>query len=285
MNKIPNPFSLYDFLGYFLPGAIVVYAIALLIGHTNADTSVATIYEKFLSLKEPGVILPFILLSYIAGHLASYLSSITVERYSTLQYGQPSKYVLGVSHTPYFFTGLRKGPIDPLRILLGIFMTPVAIFDLAFGRGLGLARVYARGLDKVLQAVLRQSVTERLNAISQPKGVKPEETKAEMVEFFLLLQHFALENCEHHRPKMDNYVALYGFLRTMTLLLLLLFWMFALHVLIVGPFKYLPYGAPLTVALVAFVFYMAYMKFWRRYSLEVLMAIAVHSKSQSAKST
>ena len=162
-----------------------------------------------------------------------------------------------------------------LRIALGLFMVPVAVFDFLLGRGLGMADVYARGLDRVIRSVLQQNIIKRLKAIGSPPAAAKDEEKPESVEFFLLLQHYVLENCEHHRPKMDNYVALYGFLRTITFLLIMLAWLALIHVFLVGSPKYLPYGTPMYFALGAFLFYMAYMKFWRRYSLEVLMAVSV----------
>lgn len=278
MNKIPNPFSLYDFLGYFFPGAIVVYATGLLIGHIHPLLSAQGVYERFLSLRDPSQILPFVILSYVSGHLFSYLSSITVEKYSELQYGKPSRYLLDLRPEPYFFTQLCRGQFDLLRVALGVVMLPIALFDLVLGRWLGCARFYTRGLDKLLSQVIIGKAYKRLVSIA---GFSPKEEKhggPDEAEFFLLLQHYVLENCENHRPKMDNYVALYGFLRTIAFIFLVLTWVVTYHVYVIGNAPLLPHGTPLLFAFMSFLFFMAYMKFWRRYSLEVLMAVAVSEK-------
>ena len=280
MNKIPNPFSLYDFLGYFVPGAIVVYAIGLLFGHIHPLLTAQGVYEKFLSLRDPSQILPFVILSYVSGHLASYLSSITVEKFSELQYGKPSKYLLGLEHERYFFTRLMRGQFDLLRVLLGIVMLPVGVFDFILGGLLGCNRFYARGLDKLLSEVIRGKAYKRLVSIA---GFQPSDEKhggPDEAEFFLLLQHYATANCENHRLKMDNYVALYGFLRTIAFIFLMLTWITTYHVIVIGHNLFLPYGTPLLLAFLSFLFFLAYMKFWRRYTLEVLMAVAVADKSE-----
>ena len=92
-----NPFSLYDFLGYFIPGALVLYLI-MIIEHLKKVNSF-DITDIFECVSNPSVnqALLFIILSYVAGHFLSYISSITIEQYANWKYDYPSKYLLGLS--------------------------------------------------------------------------------------------------------------------------------------------------------------------------------------------
>ena len=94
-NIEKNPFSLYDFLGYFIPGAMTLILIFIvykggndILNNQTFDisnfwnihtcTNLVEIISK--SVYNKGVVLVvFILASYILGSLISYLSAITVE--------------------------------------------------------------------------------------------------------------------------------------------------------------------------------------------------------------
>jgi len=74
---------------------------------------------------------------------------------------------------------------------------------------------------------------------------------------------------------MNNYVALYGFLRALTFISLLGFWFVVWHI------NWLPTTTIMSLVMVfsssaiTYLFYMGFIKFHRRYSVEVLMAMAV----------
>ena len=50
MNIKQNPFSFYDFLGYFTPGAIFLYGVLLITGHVSGS-NIFVYAEKYLSFK------------------------------------------------------------------------------------------------------------------------------------------------------------------------------------------------------------------------------------------
>ena len=89
-----NPFSLYDFLGYFTPGAILLYGCILTLGHTQPDGSVINYVNQYQGLDKTQFYTLFILIAYISGHFLNFLSSITIECYSNWAFGYPSKYLL-----------------------------------------------------------------------------------------------------------------------------------------------------------------------------------------------
>ncbi len=72
---------------------------------------------------------------------------------------------------------------------------------------------------------------------------------------------------------MQNYVALYGFLRTICLLAILLWW-FALWSAFQSPHGgWVSTLDLLWTAILAYLLFMAFMKFYRRFSLEVYMGL------------
>jgi apolipoprotein N-acyltransferase len=82
-------------------------------------------------------------------------------------------------------------------------------------------------------------------------------------------------NAPAHQPKMQNYVALYGFLRTLTFLSILSFWLIFASWL--GGKLDFVYSICLlaSTAFVSLILFLGFVKFYRRFSLEVLMALSV----------
>jgi hypothetical protein len=94
-----NPFSLYDFLGYLFPGGFFLLIISLfnsievinvcniingIVGKNSVFTERITFYNTLF----------FTISSYIVGQLLSYISTLTVERFSLWLYGYPSEFLL-----------------------------------------------------------------------------------------------------------------------------------------------------------------------------------------------
>ena len=96
-----NPFSFYDFLGYFIPGALFCYLFVLAFGAKVGDW-IGLDFFQGLSLFEQSI--AFIIVSYVLGHIVNYLSTITIERYSIWSIGYPSKYIFGILPKGYFKT-------------------------------------------------------------------------------------------------------------------------------------------------------------------------------------
>lgn len=274
MELKQNPFSLYDFLGYFTPGAICLYCILLALGHLETKGFSLIYVNTYLSFEKAEIYIPFILAAYLSGHFMSYLSSITIERFSLWAHGYPSKYLLGIAHKGYFHTADHRYLRGIIRFLVAVVLAPISLLDLLLGRIIGMRELYAKTLDPLLIEVLRRRI-EAL--IDKHAGIKEKEKfgLARETDFFRYAYHYALENAPSHITKMQNYVALYGFLRTLTLIVLIIFWVVAWHVLIGSFTTWRAIWALLLVGLVAYLFFMGFVKFYRRFSLEALMAMAV----------
>lgn len=94
-----NPFSLYDCLGYFVPGALSVYIAIFLINVEEGNFLNAFRSVEFGSVDAT---IAFVIIAYILGHAVYYASSITVEKYSNWMFGYPSTFVLQGKQVPYY---------------------------------------------------------------------------------------------------------------------------------------------------------------------------------------
>lgn len=274
MEERPNPFSLYDFLGYFVPGAIFLFALSFL---RHRLPLLEAILRPFPEGHEMGAeasleyYVPFILFAYLAGHLLSVISSYTVERYSLWRYGYPSKYLLNVPNPGYWRLindGVQKRHRFILRVLVPALLAPVTVLDLLLGR-----EIYAKALDKLLNKIISDRVAQLVNnkgGYSALNAVSDIESSDQ--DWYRFAYHYALENAPGHAPKMQNYVALYGFGRNITLLGVIFFWL-----LLFGssdfPLNHIYWG--IADGFVSFVAFIGFNKFYRRFSLEGFMAFVV----------
>lgn len=279
MELKQNPFSFYDFLGYLTPGAVFLYGLLFVVGHIDASHNGLSFMVTQLSFEKAEIYIPFVLAAYITGHFLSFLSSITVERYSIWAHGYPSKYLLGIQRSKFFpeQDTIRK----VVRFATGVFLTPITVLDWFLGERLGMRELYAKKLDNYLIDVLRDKLAGLIakHLCVVPK-VEDHGTPSD-VDLFRFAYHFAVENAPNHVPKMQNYVALYGFLRTLTLISLLFYWGMWWHTLtgVMAVSTGICWMAG--VAILTYLMFMAFVKFYRRFSLEALMAMAVSFKEEA----
>jgi hypothetical protein len=77
-----NPFSLYDFLGYLIPGSTLIYLFIIIENWTNnkVENNLESIFS-YVSKYNFQEIFFFIIIFYAIGHLLSFISSVTIEKY------------------------------------------------------------------------------------------------------------------------------------------------------------------------------------------------------------
>lgn len=119
MNK--NPFSIYDFLGYLFPGLVALMAVTYVafsseqsVNKLFSITNFKDVFTNEVSISEWQSTVVIIILSYIAGHIVAYLSSVVVEKFSNRLFKYPSLYLI---HTP------GKEWLYPSHSLPGVWMT------------------------------------------------------------------------------------------------------------------------------------------------------------------
>lgn len=301
MDLKQNPFSLYDFLGYLTPGAIAVYSGILIYAHVSGALTADSVLHE-LRVDDPQEYVPLVIFAYLVGHLLSFMSSVTVEKYAVWLWGYPSRFLLwrldaAVAGkkgwcgriTRFFWSpGLYYDTTRfewPVRFLVGVFALPIFLLDNTVGRLLYLRNYVSRALDDQLSGMITRKVSDLLKR----KGGIASPTLKPPCDFFRYVYHFVLENAVNHVPKMQNYVALYGFLRTVCFIVLVAFWSVMLHLLwidVTGNADRLGFLAWVLIALaiLSYVSYLGFMKFYRRFSQEVLMALSVVEASAKTRS-
>lgn len=283
-----NPFSIYDFLGYLIPGALVcyIYLFVMQIENIKSTKDFISIVSKNQEFQFDKILF-FIIISYSLGHLISYLSSITIERYSYWKYDYPSKYLLGINKEQKYFSKNIHWKLLLIKIILAILLLPITILDFILGEYFNFKNFYTSKLDDFLIEVIGKKNLKLLDTLYPPdySGLKN-------YDFHRIISHYVYENSKNHQFKMTNYVALYGFLRAITLISNFIFWILMI-VTIKNSYEYLDklncinfkilfssidysrITLIITIALITYIYFMGFMKFYRRYTLEAYMLVAI----------
>lgn len=99
------------------------------------------------------------------------------------------------------------------------------------------------------------------------------------MDFHRVVYHYEYEHQKNHAIKMDNYVALYGFLRAVTLIFNCLF----IYLLFIA-ISTIDCDASIDwkvvrllsfMLLLSYLFFMGFMKFYRRFTLESFMCLVI----------
>jgi len=269
-----NPFSFYDFLGYFVPGSIFIYFVIGISAHALPEINIYSKLSENTNLNGAELYAPLILAAYIAGHLISFVSAVTIEKYSTWMYGYPSKVLLNLPRPNYFDASSRPIRRSIIRVFVFLIIFPISIIDVVLIKTLKLGELLNKPLDPLLIKIINKRM---IDLLSKHAGIKSpgEGVTANNSDFFRYMYHYALENAPNHVSKMQNYVALYGLLRAITLCSVIVFWVAAWH-LIYSSASMTTAAITLTlIMLITYLFYMAFIKFYRRFSLEAMMAASV----------
>ncbi|MBV5283810.1 MAG: hypothetical protein JZU53_15425 [Paludibacter sp.] len=269
-----NPFSIYDILGYLTPGLFLISNFFLIQTWkiTCDQSTISSLLGSIPSFKFEVFVVIFIF-AYSLGHLLSFASSITVEKYSIWKYGYTSKYLLKISR-PRFrdhfktFYGFFWGSMIMIIIL------PTVILDVILGNFSGFKIFYSQALDDNLIQLIKFKINKLANTLGITAKNKFVMGNGHEGDFFRLVFHYTYENSKNHQDKFINYVALYGFLRTMTLIANILTWYLVVHFILIRQLNLQSILMIIISSIISYIFFMAFMKFYRRYTLEALMVLA-----------
>lgn len=285
-----NPFSLLDFLGYVFPGAFLAICVLYFTKMYPLDfvnpmsfSEVLSVFASYLNDTESIVSCTvFLILSYLLGHIIAYVSSITVERFVIWWYGYPSEFLLKEESNGWHFWKDGKSMAKKknfhfrftiartyiLRIVVSVCLLPILI-PVIFIKLIGGDVFFVKDLDPYL----RDIIMEKRKALSL-KLKLPDPSHYDKVDYHRVIYHYEYEHTNNHRQKLDNYVALYDFLRSMTLIFTSIF----MYIFFVGFFgensigQY--YFIDLSVLMVlSFLSFMSFFKFYRRFTLEAFMCL------------
>ena len=282
-----NPFSLLDFLGYVFPGALALFLIHFF-GNLSEIQGLQFLYDEIsksvntdTSLLEKTIYLT--VASYILGHFIAYLSSLTVEQFSIWLYGYPSDFLLKDVPSWHYWTLPKRG--DKLskrwrylcRIIIGLFLLPLSICSLVFAKLLGGKYFFIKKLDKDLI----HAITDRCADLAQHLNFKISEEEAEKTDCHRVIYQYEYERQKLHASTMGNYIALYDLLRSVTFIFNCLF----LYILFFAAIPTIDFSCHcinwklirllFATMSISYVFFMAFIKFYRRFTLESFMCLLV----------
>lgn len=269
-----NPFSVYDFLGYLIPGSLLIYAFLIVkFIKENQVLDLNKFSGQFAELKFENLFV-FIIFSYTIGHLLSFISSITIERYANWRYSFPSKYLLNIHHKGYWKSSNNWKDVG-WRVLLIFLLFPCVLLDFILGHLLGFKKFYQQSLDVLLQDLILLKTNKLLTKLGISELASYDEGKASEYDFHRILTHYAYENSKQHQNKMSNYVSLYGFLRNLCLIFNLLTVYSLIRIYLFFEFSFENITLLIILSGLTYISFMAFMKFYRRYTLEGFMVIAI----------
>lgn len=272
-----NPFSFYDFLGYMIPGAVFLYLAAFIFGREQIF-SVFSIASTTANSNQLISFIPAVICAYLLGHVLAIGSSAVIEAFTNISNGYPSEFLFDVKAKSYFSAKKKRDNFG--RLILWLIIFPISFLKLILKSWL---RISMFNQAKSLPAPLRDDVFNKcilvLKTHIEVSGNEFDIERGIDGDYLRLLYHFVFENSERHAGKLQNYVALYGLTRNVSFVFILVFWASAVSMYI-GDIAFNPLLL-IVLSSLSYAFYIGFIKFYRRYSLEAIMAISVFQKVDS----
>ena len=228
-------------MGYLFPGLFVLYVIYYfhsldwdfyqISNINNLGKAINRTGDKFNFEKSVLIII----IAYVIGHLISYTSSLTVEILSNRFFGYPSKYLLQEDRPKYselwknyfkvriessskIWKALKKAISYIAYGFIFLLLFPVSVIIISLGYLLDINQFIVRPLDKYLI----NSIKIRQQELAKRIGLKLPDVGQEC-DYHRIIMHYVYLNIPACQHKVDNYIALYGFLRCMTFIFCVLF--------------------------------------------------------------
>lgn len=284
-----KPFSLYDFLGYAFPGAFTLLGGAIVLKQYDYLPNIFKLFSiesEFIDSNYVSIVNIFIvvLLSYIIGHIISYLSSMTIEKLTIWYYGYPSRYLLkkqkdNKKQTFFFEIDKNWSCNEKIlcifkRIVVLLAFLPYAIIHLLWDKALGMRHHYTRSLDNDSIDFLRSRLivlSEKLvySHSDGDESVDKVDRLMKNKDMYHILLHYEYDKSKNHFLKLDYYVVCYGFLRSICLSLIIDFWLILWLAIINGRWEF-PYIYMVVLMISAYLIYLDYLKFFRKFTVETL---------------
>ncbi|HIB0413268.1 TPA: hypothetical protein ACWSYU_003458 [Escherichia coli] len=280
MNQ--NPFSFYDFLGYLIPGGFFILLMYFCGLTFNLDividlTELLRGQSQIFGILNYGSI---VIISYIAGHFISITSAFFIEKYMNEELQYPSEYLfnkLSDDKKNVLTPSSDKQNEDTKRkikyCIIKVMLFPIIPWDYATQK-LCYSQSLPFQLANTTWLMIKEGYEKKFRIDDKLLNIRTGLHD----DLFRLAYHYVYEFSNQHQTKIQNYVALYGFCRNICLVFVITFWISFLTLIYRaiegGAVSYISISTLLSFFFV-YVFYVGFVKFYRRYTLEVLMAFAV----------
>ncbi|HDZ9177897.1 TPA: hypothetical protein RUZ09_003469, partial [Vibrio cholerae] len=124
MNQ--NPFSFYDFLGYMLPGALLLYIVTFVFGVDDMVLKLSLEDANNSTANQLLSFIPAVIFSYLLGHVLAIGSSAFIEAFTQYSNGYPSEFLFDVKPKAYLSSDTWGGQLG--RVVLWCLILPISIF-------------------------------------------------------------------------------------------------------------------------------------------------------------
>ena len=278
-NRVENlPFTTYDLVGYLVPGTLPILYYLPLIEYD--ESSVLQILNYGTWPIQLLLLTALVIFSYIVGHIISYLSSEISEKFVLHSLGYPTNFLLvpkdakaiAKKNTKKIFekNPNKKPPVFTRCIFIfhAILFFPILILYRVLGFGF---------YSKSMSSGAAEACRSRFRHLWPHVSVDFDKGKG---NWFELVSYYTLNRYPYVAPKAYNYVVLYGLLRCLFFMSTLLCWGLLVNCLLpVGLDPMIAFfGGPLTtfgvLQVSALLWGIAYCKYYRRYSREILSTFA-----------
>ena len=276
-----NPFQILDFLGYFFPGATVMIALYYYVPSVHDLISITTNTSAI-------VYIVCIIIAYIIGHIVSLLSSITVEKYANWRYGYPSDYLLN-DYKPHLYlsraSNLESNSLSQpravflkatktiLRVFVWLLLLPISILDYLLASLFGIDYYYTRKLSNQQISM----ITGKGIILFRNIGIPADPMNLFLGDNHRIIHNYYYENANKHSSRMENCIAIYDFLRAMTLVMSACFMILFVRAISTINFHasidWKLCGILTVLALLSYVFFMGFLKFYRKFTIENFMCL------------
>lgn len=248
------------------------------------------IQELMLSTTNTSAIIYIIciIIAYIIGHIVSLLSSITVEKYAVWKYGYPSDYLLNdykprmyfsrnsglksqsISTRREFFLGITK---NILKLIIWLFLLPISLLDSVLSLLFGIDYYYTRKLSVRQIAMIKG----KCEILFRNIGISEDSQKLFQGDNHRIVHNYYYENANKHSARMENCIAIYDFLRAMTLVMCVVFMIVFIRALLTIDFHssidWKTLGLLVFLAILSYILYMGFLKFYRKFTIENFMCL------------
>ena len=164
------------------------------------------------------------------------------------------------------------------RVVIGFVLLPISV-PMIVGIIFSINRFIARPLDEYV----RNSIVDKLNRLAERLKITLPDVNSED-DFHRIVMHYVYLNIPNCQRKVDNYVAMYGFLRAMTLIACLLFdYLFFDYLFFIGNaifvesqtlvFDSATFLKFIFLIIVCNLLFLGFVKYYRRFTLENFMAL------------
>jgi hypothetical protein len=166
---------------------------------------------------------------------------------------------------------LMQKAIILLKIVLLVVLFPISIMNFTIGHLLGINAFVTRSLYNNLKSIIKKKTQLMLSKLDIYVQTASDWDSHRMV------LHYVYHNIPSSQRKTDNYIALYGFLRCISFIFCVAFDALFVYALSTINFKaQISWTLVIEVVIlfvIAYVSYLGFTKFYRKYTLENYMAL------------